>query len=140
MTQSELRDKFSSSKEPKQQGVNLYVKNLDENIDDAGLRALFEPFGNITSVATPTDDKGKCKGFGFVCFASPDEATKAVTEMHLKVVKGKPLYVGLAEKREARQERLRQRFSPTAAGGPAGKGGKDGGKGGKDGGKGKTGA
>eukprot|EP00416_Gambierdiscus_australes_P019705 CAMPEP_0171071866 /NCGR_PEP_ID=MMETSP0766_2-20121228/10542_1 /TAXON_ID=439317 /ORGANISM="Gambierdiscus australes, Strain CAWD 149" /LENGTH=663 /DNA_ID=CAMNT_0011528419 /DNA_START=126 /DNA_END=2117 /DNA_ORIENTATION=+ len=126
---AELRDKFSTSKEPKQQGVNLYVKNLDENTDEAALRALFESFGAITSVATPTDDKGKCKGFGFVCFASPDEATKAVTEMHLKVVKGKPLYVGLAEKREARQERLRQRYSPGAGGIP-GAGGPKGGKGG----------
>mmetsp|Transcript_150764 Transcript_150764/g.366141 ORF Transcript_150764/g.366141 Transcript_150764/m.366141 type:complete len:641 (+) Transcript_150764:141-2063(+) len=132
--QAELREKFSGSKEPKQQGVNLYVKNLDENTDEAGLRALFESFGQITSVAAPTDDKGKCKGFGFVCFASPDEATKAVTEMHLKVVKGKPLYVGLAEKREARQERLRQRYSPGAGGMPGG--GPKGGKGGKEGGKG----
>jgi len=132
--QAELRDKFSTTKEPKQQGVNLYVKNLDENTDEAALRALFESFGAITSVATPKDEKDKCKGFGFVCFASPDEATKAVTEMHLKVVKGKPLYVGLAEKREARQERLRQRYSPGAGSMP-GPGGPKGGKGtgGKDG-------
>jgi len=133
--QAELRDKFSTVKDPKHQGVNLYVKNLDENTDEGALRSLFESFGTITSVAAPTDDKGKCKGFGFVCFASPDEATKAVTEMHLKVVKGKPLYVGLAEKREARQERLRQRYSPAAGvGGPGGcKGGKGGGKEGKGG-------
>eukprot|EP00971_Amphidinium_carterae_P049272 971148-Amphidinium_carterae.1 len=50
--------------------------------------------------------------------------------MHLKVVKGKPLYVGLAEKREARQERLRQRYSPSVGGPPGAKGGKAGGKGG----------
>eukprot|EP00448_Togula_jolla_P003047 CAMPEP_0170595252 /NCGR_PEP_ID=MMETSP0224-20130122/14457_1 /TAXON_ID=285029 /ORGANISM="Togula jolla, Strain CCCM 725" /LENGTH=630 /DNA_ID=CAMNT_0010919409 /DNA_START=125 /DNA_END=2017 /DNA_ORIENTATION=- len=126
----ELKEKFAgpSGNESKQQGVNLYVKNLDDKTDDAALRALFEPFGTITSVATPKDDKGNCKGFGFVCFASPDEATKAVTEMHLRVVKGKPLYVGLAEKREARQERLRQRYSPEAM-----KGGAKGGKGGKGG-------
>jgi len=107
------------------QGVNLYVKNLDEMTDDASLRALFEPFGAITSVAAMKDEKGRCKGFGFVAFSSPDEATKAVTEMHLKVVKGKPLYVGLAEKREAREERLRQRYQPGMGGG------KGGGKGGK---------
>lgn len=131
--QAELREKFSTSDPNSKQGVNLYVKNLDENTDEAALRALFETFGVITSVATPTDDKGKCKGFGFVCFASPDEATQAVTEMHLKVVKGKPLYVGLAEKREQRQERLRQRYSPSVQTTPGG-GGMDSYKGGgKDG-------
>jgi len=114
------------------QGVNLYVKNLDEDTNDASLRELFEAFGTITSCISVKDDKEKCKGFGFVCFASPDEATKAVTEMHLKVVKGKPLYVGLAEKKDARQERLRQRYSP-GSGMMGGKGGKDGKGGGKDG-------
>lgn len=110
------------------QGVNLYIKNLDENTTDVTLKELFEPYGSITSAVAMKDEKEKCKGFGFVCFSSPDEATKAVTEMHLKVVKGKPLYVGLAEKKDARQERLRQRYSP--GGGPMGKGGgKDGGKG-----------
>merc|ERR1719217_465394 len=120
-----LREKFSaadqaagksSGKGDKHQGVNLYIKNLDDTTTDESLRALFETFGTITSASIAKDADGKCKGFGFACFASPDEATKAVTEMHLKVIKGKPLYVGLAEKKDARQERLRQRYQPGAMG------------------------
>jgi len=134
----EYREKLAPGSAPGQlHGVNLYVKNLDESTDDASLRELFEGIGTITSVVATKDEKGICKGFGFVCFSSPDEATKAVTEMHLKVVKGKPLYVGLAEKREARQERLRQRFQPGMGGGGKGKDGdfKGKGKGGMDDGK-----
>eukprot|EP00438_Fugacium_kawagutii_P036246 Skav223685 [mRNA] locus=scaffold1907:30408:33182:+ [translate_table: standard] len=64
-------------------------RNLDDSIDEPALKdELFEQFGTITSSAVPLDSNGKCKGFGFVCFASPDEATKAVTEMHLKGEKG----------------------------------------------------
>jgi len=126
----DLKNKFKPA-DSSNKGVNLYVKNLDENLDDAGMKDLFSSFGEITSLSLKKDDNGKCKGFGFVCFASPDDATKAVTEMHLKVVNGKPLYVGLAEKREVRDERLRQRYSaPVMGGGKDGKGGK-GFKGGK---------
>merc|ERR1719487_328723 len=120
-TKAERRREFKAKSAPAETsrpqaaaGVNLYVKNLDDTTDEDSLRALFEPFGTITSVAAMKDEKGKCKGFGFVCFSSPDDATKAVTEMHLKVVKGKPLYVGLAEKRDARAERLRSRYSADA--------------------------
>mmetsp|Transcript_35691 Transcript_35691/g.66468 ORF Transcript_35691/g.66468 Transcript_35691/m.66468 type:complete len:649 (-) Transcript_35691:191-2137(-) len=134
----ELKQKMpqpDNSRQRSTAGVNLYIKNLDENTDDASLKALFDQFGTVTSVVAMKDERGQCKGFGFVCFASPDEATKAVTEMHLKVVKGKPLYVGLAEKREVRAERLRQRYSPAGnKGGKGGwneKGGPMGGKGGK---------
>jgi len=124
-----LRDKFQTGPADSRvsQGVNLYVKNLDESMDDAQLKDLFTPFGEITSASAPKDEKGRCKGFGFVCFTSPEQATKAVTEMHLKVVNSKPLYVGLAEKREARQERLKQRYEPgkgSKGGGGKGKGGK----------------
>mmetsp|Transcript_80872 Transcript_80872/g.168819 ORF Transcript_80872/g.168819 Transcript_80872/m.168819 type:complete len:587 (+) Transcript_80872:85-1845(+) len=106
----------------KEGGVNLYIKNLDEDTDEAALKALFEPFGTVTSAYAVKDERGNCKGFGFVSFSTADEATKAVTEMHLKVVKGKPLYVGLAERKEERQERLRQRYNPSAGMGGKGKG------------------
>jgi len=117
-----LKDRFNSSDTPNSRavGVNLYIKNLEDTMDDEKLKELFEPFGAITSVAVMKDDQQRCKGYGFVCFATPDEATKAVTEMHLKVVKGKPLYVGLAEKRDARLDRLKQRYQTGAGGGMAG--------------------
>jgi len=130
---AELREKFSGGggSGSAAAGVNLYVKNLDDGTDDVALKALFEPFGEITSVSAPKDEKGRSKGFGFVCFGSSDEATKAVTEMHLKVINGKPLYVGLAQKREERNERLKARYQPEKGG--KGKGGGKGGKGGPGG-------
>ena len=50
--QAELKDKFDRLKQERMnryQGVNLYVKNLDDNIDDERLRVEFSQFGTITS-------------------------------------------------------------------------------------------
>ena len=35
------------------QGVNLYVKNLDDTINDERLRKEFSPYGTITSAKVP---------------------------------------------------------------------------------------
>merc|ERR1740128_379566 len=87
--QAELKDKFERLKIERinrYQGVNLYVKNLDDVIDDERLRKEFSQFGNITSAKVMRDEAAASKGFGFVCFSAPEEATKAVTEMNGRII------------------------------------------------------
>ena len=91
-------------------GVTLYIKNLEDGIDDEKLRSEFSNYGTITSAKAMKDDKGNSKGFGFVCFSSPDEATRAVTEMHGRILVTKPLYVALAQPKEERPAQLSTQF------------------------------
>lgn len=152
--EEELRKSYEAArieKASKYQGVNLYVKNLDDDVDDDKLRELFAPFGAITSAKVMRDSAsenvegekkedeknkenkkdseneaeadrgesekkdatkaekralGKSKGFGFVCFNNPDEATKAVADMNQRMVNGKPLYVALAQRKDVRKSQL----------------------------------
>lgn len=110
--QLELKKKFEEIKSERlnrYHGVNLYVKNLDDTIDDERLRIEFDPFGTITSAKVMMED-GRSKGFGFVCFSDPQEATKAVTEMNGRICGSKPLYVALAQRKEDRKAHLAAQY------------------------------
>lgn len=90
-------------------GINLYIKNLDDTIDDEKLRKEFVSFGTITSAKVMTEN-GRSKGFGFVCFSAPEEATKAVTDMNGRIVGSKPLYVALAQRKDERKNHLASQY------------------------------
>jgi polyadenylate-binding protein len=107
--EEELRRQYEQAKMEKlakYQGVNLYVKNLDDDVDDEKIRQEFSVYGVITSAKIMRDEKENSKGFGFVCFSSPDEATKAVTEMNGRMIGSKPIYVALAQRKEVRRSQL----------------------------------
>ncbi|KAI1333871.1 polyadenylate binding protein [Xylariaceae sp. FL0016] len=142
--EEELRKSYEAARQEKAnkyQGVNLYIKNLDDEVDDEKLRNMFAEFGPITSakvmrdsLTDSDDDKegkdkenqkeedesredgeskdkdkkrlGKSKGFGFVCFANPDDATKAVSDMNQRMFNNKPLYVALAQRKDVRKSQL----------------------------------
>lgn len=123
--QAELKEKHDRMKLErinKYQGVNLYVKNLDDNIDDERLRKEFSQFGTITSAKVMSEQRnkageaGRSKGFGFVCFSSPEEATKAVTEMNGRILVSKPLYVALAQRKEDRKAHLAAQYMQRVTG------------------------
>ncbi|OAY33742.1 polyadenylate-binding protein 2 [Manihot esculenta] len=93
------------------EGLNLYVKNLDDTITDDKLKELFSEFGTITSCKVMRDPNGVSRGSGFVAFSTAEEASRALAEMNGKMIVSKPLYVALAQRKEERRARLQAQFS-----------------------------
>merc|ERR1719389_557825 len=64
----EMRDKFGvpdrGPAAPKSQGVNLYVKNLDENTDDDRLKQRYTPSGGMGGPGMMGGKDFGGKGFG----------------------------------------------------------------------------
>jgi polyadenylate-binding protein len=111
--ESELKNKFKLLKMEqynKYNGINLYIKNLEDEIQEEQLRKEFSNFGAIRSLKIMTDDKNNSRGFGFICFETPEEAHRAIAEMNNRPLPGynKPLYVTFHEPREIRRQKLAQ--------------------------------
>jgi polyadenylate-binding protein len=117
----ELRAKFEAEKMDrisKFQGVNLYIKNLDDSVTDDLLRDEFSAMGTITSARIMRDPKTNLsRGFGFVCYSTPEESTRAVNEMNGKLIAGKPIFVALAQRRDVRRAQLEAQHA-NRVGGP----------------------
>lgn len=63
--------------------MNIYVGNISWNMTDEDLRALFSPYGNVSSAKILRDKvSGRSKGFGFVEMESADEAQSAISGLN----------------------------------------------------------
>lgn len=84
--------------------MKVYVGNLPWSIDQAGLKKLFEEFGEITETVVISDKfSGRSKGFGFVTFASDEDAKKAIAAMNEKEMEGRNIKVNEARPMEERR-------------------------------------
>ncbi|KAM7263607.1 hypothetical protein ACFE04_001290 [Oxalis oulophora] len=110
----ELKGKFEQNLKEmvdKFEGLNLYVKNLDDSLTDDKLKELFSEFGTVVSCKVMRDPSGVSRGSGFVAFSTAEEASRALTEMNGKMIGSKPLYVALAQRKEDRRAKLQAQFS-----------------------------
>lgn len=91
---------------------NVFIKNLDVNIDNRALYDTFSVFGNILSCKVVTDEaNGVSKGYGFVHFESDDAAREAISRVNNMLINGKPVQVGPFVKRAQRLEEHEKTFT-----------------------------
>lgn len=85
---------------------NLFIGNLSLQTSESDLRALFEPFGQITRVHIATDrETGRARGFAFVEMANDEEGAKAISALDGKEVGGRNLKVNEARPKTERTGR-----------------------------------
>ena len=98
--------------------MNIYVSNLNFNVQDEDLRGFFTPFGTVTSAKVISDKfTGRSKGFGFVEMADEAASKKAIAELNGTTVDGRNINVVEARPKEDRPARNNSPFRNDNGGG-----------------------
>jgi len=81
-------------------GTRLFVGNIPYSSTEQELRDVFARSGAVSSVRIITDfDTGRSKGYAFVEMATPEDAEKAVRELHNMSLNGRSIVVNEARPR-----------------------------------------
>lgn len=84
--------------------MNIYIGNLNYNIDEDELRNIFGEYGEIESVKIITDrETGRTKGFAFVEMADDEAGKRAISELNGKEVMGRHIKVNYANKNKTQK-------------------------------------
>jgi len=99
-------NKTSQDKRTQEVGANLFIGNLDIDVDDKLLYDTFSAFGNILSTKVMREpETGESRGFGFVSFDSFESSDAALAAMNGQFLCNKPVHVSYAYKKDTKGER-----------------------------------
>ncbi len=74
--------------------MKLFVKNIDQDINEAQLEGIFAKFGEVVSTKIGYDKiTWESKGFAFIEMAKKADALKAIEALNGKELRGKALLV-----------------------------------------------
>ena len=96
------RDEDFAPAEPNQK---LFIGGLAWAATDEDLQAAFSAFGEVVSASVVKyPDTGRSKGFGFVEYATVEDATKGKEGMDGKEIAGRAIKVDFARPARKREE------------------------------------
>ncbi len=81
--------------------MNIYVGNLDFEVNENDLSEIFEEYGTVSSTKIITDKyNGRSKGFGFVIMEDQADANKAINELNGSMLENRKMIVNEAQPRK----------------------------------------
>ncbi|KAH0830246.1 hypothetical protein J3R83DRAFT_1606 [Lanmaoa asiatica] len=100
-------NKASSDKKQLDVGANLFIGNLDDNVDERLLYDTFSAFGVMATTAKIARDpsSGISKGYGFVSYTDFESSDAAIESMNGQFLMNKAITVQYAFKKDGKGER-----------------------------------
>merc|ERR1719356_1525413 len=99
-------NKSSQDKKTNEVGANLFIGNLEPEVDEKMLYDTFSAFGVLLFAKVMRDpDTGVSRGFGFISYDTFEASDAALAGMNGQFLCNRPISVSYAYKKETKGER-----------------------------------
>merc|ERR1719377_475246 len=99
-------NKSSQDKKTSEVGANIFIGNLEPEVDEKMLYDTFSAFGVLLFAKVMRDpDSAESRGFGFVSFDTFEASDAALAAMNGQFICNRPISLSYAYKKETKGER-----------------------------------